>query len=165
MDGEDVTEPRDAYQVLEVGRHASTLVVRAAYWRLARQFHPDGSTPDVVRMTEVNAAYEAIERERGLSGREAPDPVATGPGLSAAPTQAGPPEGSLLHRMREAEHGDSPVVDFGQYAGWRIADIAKQDPRYLRWLSRQVSGVRYRAEIERVLGRDWETGSRPSPAG
>jgi curved DNA-binding protein CbpA len=161
-----LTEPRDAYQVLEVSRHASTLVVRAAYWRLARQFHPDGTTPDVVRMTEVNAAYEAIERERQPTGRAAPDPVAAGPSPSASATHAGgPPQGSLLHRMREAEHGESPMLDFGQYTGWRIAEIAKQDPRYLRWLSRQVSGVRYRGEIDRVLGRDRETGNRASPTG
>jgi len=158
-----LTEQRDAYQVLEVSRSASTLVVRAAYWRLARRYHPDGTAPDVVRMTEVNAAYEEIERQRRLTGREAPAPVATGPGQgpgfasSDAATQAGqPPQGSLLHRMRQAEDGESAMLDFGEYAGRRIADVAKVDPRYLRWLARQVSGVRYRAEIERVIGRDWD---------
>jgi len=158
-----LTEQRDAYQVLEVSRSASTLVVRAAYWRLARRYHPDGSAPDVVRMTEVNAAYEEIERQRRLTGREAPAPVATGPGQgsgtasSAQPTEPGqPPQGSLLHRMRQAEDGESATLEFGEYAGRRIVDIAKVDPRYLRWLARQVSGVRYRAEIERVIGRDWE---------
>ena len=156
-----MTEQRDAYQVLDVSPQSSLLVVRAAYWRLARRYHPDGSAPDVVRMTEVNGAYESIERERRLTGRAEPAPVATGPGRAASSNEppGGPPEGSLLHRMRAAENGESPIVDFGQYAGWRIADIAKQDPRYLRWLSRQVSGVRYRVEIERVLGRDWEVGT------
>ena len=149
---------QDAYAVLEVGRDASPGEVRDAYWRLARRFHPDGTAPDVIRMSEVNAAYERIERERRLAGIPTPPPVATGPGpVGAAPDdpapQAGqPPRGSLLDRMRSAEHGDSPVLAFGQYEGWRIADIAKQDPRYLRWLARQVSGIRYRAEIERVLG-------------
>jgi len=158
-----LTQERDAYQVLEVTRQSSTLVVRAAYWRLARMYHPDGTTPDVIRMAEVNAAYEEIERERHLTGREAPAPVATGPGgdppANAARPQSEPgqpPRGSLLDRMRQAEHGESPVLDFGEYAGRRIADIAKIDPRYLRWLARQVSGVRYRAEIDRVIGRDWE---------
>jgi len=160
---EDVLpEERDAYRVLEVSRQSSTLVVRAAYWRLARLYHPDGSAPDMVRMTEVNAAYEEIERERRMTGREAPAPVATGPGPAsgatsrAAPEPGQPPEGSLLHRMRQAEEGESSVLDFGEYAGRRIADVAKVDPRYLRWLARQVSGVRYRAEIEKVIGRDWE---------
>ena len=157
-------DQRDAYTVLEVSRAASTLVVRAAYWKLARRYHPDGSAPDVVRMTEVNAAYEEIERERRLTGREAPAPVPTGPGQSTgagatstpSPERGEPPAGSLLHRMRRAEQGESAVLDFGEYAGRRIADVAKVDPRYLRWLARQVSGVRYRTEIERVIGRDWE---------
>jgi DnaJ domain len=148
---------RDAYQVLEVSRDASSGEVRDAYWRLARLFHPDGSTPDVIRMSEVNAAYERIERERRVGGLPTPTPVATGPGTAAAaqeeaPQAAQPPRGSLLERMRTVEHGESPILAFGQYEGWRIADIAKHDPRYLRWLGRQVSGIRYRAEIERVLG-------------
>ena len=159
-----MSEALDAYEVLEVGRGASTLVVRAAYWKLARRFHPDGTEPDVVRMAEVNAAYEEIERERAVTGREAPVPVATGPGQSPAasgatatsPPPGQPPAGSLLDRMRQAEQGESALLDFGEYAGRRIADVAKVDPRYLRWLARQVSGVRYRAEIERVIGRDWE---------
>lgn len=137
---------RDAYQILGVGRRSSLKVVRAAYWQLARRFHPDGTAPDVGRMTEINAAYEAIERDHAVGASAAQ-------GTDSAAAETGPPEGSLLHRMRDAEHGDSPIVDFGQYAGWRLADIARRDPRYLRWLSRQVSGVRYRAEIERVLGQ------------
>lgn len=142
----------DAYQVLEVSRGATDGEVRAAYWRLARRFHPDGTAPDVIRMTEVNAAYEQIERERRFTGAQPPPAVPVGPGRDETPDAAGrPARGSLLDRMRAAEHGESTLLDFGQYAGWRIADIAKRDPRYLRWLARQVSGVRYRAEIDRVL--------------
>jgi hypothetical protein len=44
------------------------------------------------------------------------------------------------------------VLDFGHYAGHSIEDLANNDPDYLRWLERHPSGVRYRAEIHRVLG-------------
>jgi hypothetical protein len=44
------------------------------------------------------------------------------------------------------------VLDFGHYAGRTIAELADDDPDYLRWLERHPSGVRYRAEIQRVLG-------------
>jgi uncharacterized protein (DUF3820 family) len=47
---------------------------------------------------------------------------------------------------------DPTVLDFGHYAGRTIAELAEADPDYLRWLERHSSGVRYRAEIQRVLG-------------
>lgn len=46
---------------------------------------------------------------------------------------------------------DSSRLDFGHYAGRTIAALADEDPDYLRWLARHPSGVRYRAEIQRVL--------------
>ena len=47
---------------------------------------------------------------------------------------------------------DPTRLDFGHYAGSTIAELASLDPDYLRWLERHPSGVRYRAEIHRVLG-------------
>jgi hypothetical protein len=57
---------------------------------------------------------------------------------------------------------DSSVLDFGHHAGRSIAELALDDPDYLRWLARHPSGVRYRAEIGRVLASavphagDWQ---------
>lgn len=57
---------------------------------------------------------------------------------------------------------DATTLDFGHYAGRTIAELAEADPDYLRWLARHPSGVRYRAEIARVLASavphasDWE---------
>ena len=47
---------------------------------------------------------------------------------------------------------DPTRLDFGHYAGHTIEDLAGTDPDYLRWLEKHPSGVRYRAEIRRVLG-------------
>jgi hypothetical protein len=47
---------------------------------------------------------------------------------------------------------DPTRLDFGHYAGRTIEELADVDPDYLRWLERHPSGVRYRAEIQRVLG-------------
>ena len=47
---------------------------------------------------------------------------------------------------------DPTRLDFGHYAGSTIEELASVDPDYLRWLERHPSGVRYRAEIHRVLG-------------
>ncbi|MGH2401959.1 MAG: hypothetical protein ACRDE6_04550 [Candidatus Limnocylindria bacterium] len=57
---------------------------------------------------------------------------------------------------------DASRLDFGHHAGRTIRDLADIDPDYLRWLARHPSGVRYRAEIARVLesaiphAGDWE---------
>ncbi len=57
---------------------------------------------------------------------------------------------------------DATRLDFGHHAGRTIAELADSDPDYLHWLARHPSGVRYRAEIARVLASavpqasDWE---------
>jgi broad specificity phosphatase PhoE len=57
---------------------------------------------------------------------------------------------------------DGRTLDFGHYAGRSIAELADEDPDYLRWLARHPSGARYRAEIQRVLASavphpgDWQ---------
>jgi hypothetical protein len=167
---------REPHVVLGVSRFAAWADVRSAYRQLARRYHPDGTGPDPLRMSEVNAAYEALERRRRAVDGTAP-PVAVGPGwdgpgsgMTAGPAIAGaaraqppsgPPRGSLLWRVRHARHGESPMLDFGQYSGWRISEVADHDPRYLVWLSRHSSGVRFRRAIEEVLGNRADLG-RPA---
>ena len=57
---------------------------------------------------------------------------------------------------------DSTRLDFGHYSGRTLAELADEDPDYLRWLARHPSGIRYRTEISRVLesavpqASDWE---------
>jgi len=57
---------------------------------------------------------------------------------------------------------DATRLDFGHHAGRTIGELASSDPDYLRWLARHPSGVRYRAEIARVLAEavphpgDWQ---------
>jgi molecular chaperone DnaJ len=53
---------RDYYEVLGVGRDADDTVIKGAYRRLARQYHPDvNKAPDSEdRFKEVNEAYEVL---------------------------------------------------------------------------------------------------------
>lgn len=55
-------EPVDAYKVLQVDPEAEDEVIRAAYRRLARKYHPDlaSSTEVASRMAAINAAWELI---------------------------------------------------------------------------------------------------------
>jgi len=57
---------------------------------------------------------------------------------------------------------DPTRLDFGHHAGRTIVELASEDPDYLRWLARHPSGIRYRAEIARVMASavpnasDWQ---------
>lgn len=54
--------PETLYQILQVDKCAQTEVIQAAYYRLARLYHPDsGSTPDPERMKRINQAWETLE--------------------------------------------------------------------------------------------------------
>ena len=66
--------------------------------------------------------------------------------------------------MVPAGHAGAPVppprsmaagtrLSFGRYTGWTLRDLARQDPDYLRWLSRRSSGVLYRTEIYQILSK------------
>jgi curved DNA-binding protein CbpA len=151
-------EEFDAYGVLQVTPTADDFVLEAAYRALARHFHPDGSAPDTPRMAEINRAYDLVrtsERRKrydrlhrtrpmgpGTTG-ESPSMAAQAFGARVAPGTAG---------TSAARPSDpSMTVDFGRYQGWTLKDLAKQDPDYLRWLSRHSSGVRFRNQIMALL--------------
>jgi len=56
---------RDPYEVLGVTRGASDDEINRAYRKLAKQYHPDLNPGDEVaaqKMSEVNAAYDAIKK-------------------------------------------------------------------------------------------------------
>jgi hypothetical protein len=64
----------------------------------------------------------------------------------------GTPEGLTPVGPGYSTSFDASVLDFGHHAGRSIAELAKADPDYLRWLAKHPSGARYRGEIARVLG-------------
>jgi curved DNA-binding protein CbpA len=177
---------RDVYTVLHLLPDAPQEVIVAAYRALARRYHPDGQSPQLNRMKELNLAYERVrtpqrraaydaERRRrlvpvgpgrpGANGHagQASHSAATPATAAASATRAGattaggvrPPFG---FRSGSAAADDSELLDFGQYAGWRISQIARHDPDYLRWLSRHSSGLRFLEEIRRALPGETDLG-------
>jgi curved DNA-binding protein CbpA len=133
---------RTAYEVLEVRDDASHTVIDAAFRALASRFHPDRNPSAAAerRMVELNRAYALIRTSdlRAVYDRLHP-PVNPDPNV-AQPTPA---------PARAAAQKD--VLDFGRYEGLSLADIARHDPDYLRWLGRHSSGIRYRQRIDELL--------------
>jgi curved DNA-binding protein CbpA len=137
----------DAYRVLQVAPDCEDEVIHGAYRSLALKYHPDrdGTQYATKRMTDLNQAYALVrdphDRARYDAARRRAEPAAVPTGHAGAPV---PPPRSMAAGTR---------LSFGRYTGWTLRDLARQDPDYLRWLSRHSSGVLYRTEIYQILSK------------
>ncbi len=50
----------DYYESLGVSPNATDAVIRAAYRAMAKEFHPDSTGRDTVRMRQINMAFEVL---------------------------------------------------------------------------------------------------------
>ncbi|MEI7745410.1 MAG: DnaJ domain-containing protein [Chloroflexota bacterium] len=136
---------RTAYAVLQVDPGADRTEIRAAYYALARRYHPDGVEPDPIRMADINRAHDAIKTAEARARYEAYGrPPIGGAEISWSGARRPQPACPMA--------AASPVLDFGRYEGRSVAEVARVNPDYLRWLSRHSSGLRYRDAIVQVLG-------------
>ncbi len=138
----------DPYRVLQVAPTAEQEVVNAAFRALALKYHPDrdGSAAAVQRMKQLNEAFALVRDPLLRAQWDAAQKDAARPiGMKASRTASVPPP------PRSSAAGSK--LEFGRYAGWTLRDLARQDPDYLRWLSRHASGLRFRTEIYQILGR------------
>lgn len=136
----------DPYKVLQVLATADQEVLRAAFRALAMKYHPDrdSSARAARRMIELNQAYAMV---RDAEARAKLDRARSRTSYDFQGTAAAGGEAPPATRAKSA----GTVLDQGRYAGWTLRDLATHDPDYLRWLSRHSSGLRYRAEIARIL--------------
>jgi curved DNA-binding protein CbpA len=124
----------EAHQILQVQANAEPEVIQAAYRALAKKYHPDrdASADAARRMRQINDAYQQLRA-----------------GAPRRPSSS--PQGMHVPPPRSKAAGTR--LSFGRYTGWTLRDLARQDPDYLRWLSRTASGIGYRTEIYQILGR------------
>lgn len=144
---------RDAYRVLQVDSGAEEAVIHAAYRALARIYHPDGTAPDPIRMAEINWAHEQLRVAERRHTYDRSMRRAFDVGGEPAPPQQ-PQRATAAGAARHDAGPRTGVLDFGRYAGVSIADLARRDPDYLRWLCRHSSGLRFREQIQRILPAD-----------
>jgi curved DNA-binding protein CbpA len=137
----------DAYKILQVEPDCEDEVLRGAYRALAMKYHPDRDDTRYAarRMGELNEAY-ALVREPATRAR-----YDTARRRLSSAIQPAPAVGAPAAPPRSAAAGSR--LSFGRYEGWTLRDLARQDPDYLRWLSRHTSGLRYRTEIYAILGK------------
>jgi curved DNA-binding protein CbpA len=135
----------DAYRVLQVAPECEDEVIHGAYRALALKYHPDRDSTQFAarRMAELNQAYALVRSPQLRARHDAARRRAAIPETTrTSGTAPVPPPRSMAAGTR---------VTFGRYAGWTLRDLARQDPDYLRWLSRHSSGIRYRTEIYQIL--------------
>lgn len=138
----------DPYTVLQVAPTAEVEVLHAAFRALAMKYHPDRDPTRFAarRMAQLNEAYALVRDDVARTRWDrAQHAAAWGYTTQAAAGASVPPP------PRSASAGTR--LTFGRYEGWTLRDLARHDPDYLRWLSRHASGLRYRTEIYRILGR------------
>jgi hypothetical protein len=95
------------YEVLGVGRKASTSEIRAAFRHLARAHHPDTSTSGSAEsLAPINEAWRVLgdpvlryEYDRALDSAASPDSSFRATQASPAPTLEPPPESSFPWRF------------------------------------------------------------------
>jgi hypothetical protein len=157
----------DFYKVLQVDPEADEDVIAAAHKALARKLHPETDLTGVheIRKAALDRAFAVLSdysRRRQFDLQRESQMVAMGPGHANGnghgheemPRLA---HGALTERVQAGIDGAnlaSMKLDFGRYAGWTLGDLARQDPDYLRWLSRHSSGLRYRSAILRLLAQE-----------
>jgi len=160
-----MTEPRDAYEVLQVRPDAEFAVVQAAYRALARTYHAEGTAPQATRMVEINRAWESVRSPERRARYDEGRPMVAVPVEPVSASSVARQPFDPWRSPTSAPRAGAEVIDFGRYAGWRIPDLVRHDPDYVRWLSRHSSGVRFLEAIARCLPGEAGLGRRAGLVG
>jgi curved DNA-binding protein CbpA len=158
---------RDPYEILQVHRNAVPEVIEAAYRALALLHHPDrNDEPEAESaMADLNWAYAVLrepELRASYDGAQVNIPVDEPPPTTAATLRERVAEAAEAAIERDSSNPANTTLDFGRFAGMTLRQIARIEPAYLEWLRRHSSGIRYRHQIDKVLGS--MAGARPSSA-
>ena len=151
----------DLYRILQVDKAAHPRVLQAAYRALATIYHPDQTrTGSHDEMALINRAYAILRDPAQRLAHDRRHATAETMPIAAEPVGA-PMPAPVAIPIPPTAPGAGSTLPHGRYAGWTLDQLVRTDPDYLRWLSRHTSGLRYRAEIERLLAG---TSTRPPAA-
>jgi hypothetical protein len=146
-----IGDGQDLYRTLQVDSEADVDVIRAAYRVLAARNHPDvGGSSE--KMSVINQAWNTLSNPIARSAYDRERRIRTNGEKWDA-------YGSGPNAARDRSTGT--ILEFGRYAGWTIAEVARRDPDYLEWLARTLIGRRYRAEIDEILTKLYPVPAAP----
>jgi curved DNA-binding protein CbpA len=142
---------QDLYRTLQVDSEADVDVIRAAYRVLAARNHPDvGGSSE--QMSIINQAWNTLSNPIARSAYDRERRIR----INGEKWDA---YGNAPNAAQDRSTGT--ILEFGRYAGWTIAEIARRDPDYLEWLARTLIGRRYRAEIDEILTKLYPVPAAP----
>lgn len=120
--------PIDHYAVLEVVPGAPTTVIKAAYRRLAKEFHPDINASDEAqrRMLEINRAWEVLSdpAQRAAFDRSRPKPVRSVRRQAPGPRRATERRAPASPPTRSVADEDSPREAAARGAATYLGDVS-----------------------------------------
>ena len=110
----------DLYKNLQVDPRAESEVIRAAYYALARKYHPDVGG-DLRRMVDFNAAWAVLGNPLLRSAYDAERGRPTPSSVTAERADAHGDNGQARGETPPRSRLDlSSILDFGRYAGWSL---------------------------------------------
>ena len=152
--------PRDHYELLQVVRTADPEVIRAAYRALAQKYHPDlGGTE--TQMAALNDAWAVLRDRQARAAYDRQLAVAADRAGGSVDGNRAP----IITPPPGADPSGGTILDYGRYRGWSLAQLARHDPDYLRWLVRTPAGRAYHTEIEALLADRRSDPGRTRPRG
>jgi hypothetical protein len=160
---------KDYYKILQVDTEAETEVIKAAYTRLARKYHPDvNAAPDAhVKMQEINEAYEVLgdqahrarydrERMAASSKHFTPTPASH----QAAPSKAQPSQNTNTRASEYTQHTRQETDAerqrrFEEAQRYKAEQVKKEQQETAQWDAkqrRQYTNQRQKTWIILVMG-------------
>lgn len=160
----------DYYELLEVDRRASPVIIERAYKELARRYHPDnGGSPRLMQMLneayavlsdqEARAAYDA-----GFRGAWASSPGATPDSVPAEPERqdpSGPDAATPRPRGADLGAGRAGSLELSEETLRTLAAARRGSPvqRLYTFIAQGLVGLSIIVMIGLFIFRGWEAGT------
>jgi DnaJ-class molecular chaperone len=156
---------QDYYHVLGVPRNASESQIKAAYRKLAKQYHPDRNPNDKsaeAKFKEVQAAYDVLgdpEKKRNYDQFGHTGMGGAGPAPGPGGWRSGP-SGSRVYTWKSGGGPDIPIEGLDDLFSIFAGQAGGRDPSggggFDQFFGRGARGRRQRRGPERTPGQDLE---------